>query len=115
MARETKDRAIEAAQVARLAEETFLALAVYDVRDEFAAEYVQAEARWQVAEEAFADAVPRSGAGALLKIQSILELLVAAGASDESLEVRHLRSLATYVSNSAGTARPAVRAHLSPA
>jgi len=114
MARIKQDPAIEAAQLARRAEDTFLALALHDVKDEFAAEFIEAEMRWKAADEAFADVVPSTRAGTLLKLQALLELLRAGGACDDSLEVRHVRALSRYVSASAAPTRTA-GAFLSPA
>lgn len=93
----TTDRAIEAAKLARSAEESFVYLVAQGEAAEYSPDFRDAETRWLAAEEAFADAVPCTRAGTLLKVDALLELLRAAGANDDSLEVRHLRSVAVYL------------------
>lgn len=97
------DPAIEAEQHLRLAEQRFLSVPVGSVRDECASEFLESEAQWQAADEAFANAVPTTCAGALLKIEALLDLARAAGLVEDSLENRHLRSLIAYLSDVADT------------
>jgi hypothetical protein len=93
----TRDPSIEAARCARSAEKAFMSVAEGPVGNEYKSEFRRAEARWQAAEEAFADSIPCSTEGALLKIDALIDLVRASGADDRSLEVRHLRAIRDFV------------------
>jgi hypothetical protein len=96
MADEAGDPVLKAARRVRAAEDAFLAIAG-NSESEFSAAALDAEARWRAADEAFADALPTSRAGASLKLAALVELLHGAGADDASLELRHLRALQAYI------------------
>jgi hypothetical protein len=93
----TTDPVVRAAELLYLAENAFFALPIRGVCDEFASEVVAAEARWEAAEEAFADTVPTSARGAVIKLVALIDLCQASGVGEDSLEVRHLRALLTYM------------------
>lgn len=89
------DPAIRAAQAAKAAEQRFLSLPARTFIDELSTSFAAAEAEWEAADEAFADTVPISPEGVLAKLQAVTRLLDDLG--DDSLELRHLRTLRTYI------------------
>jgi len=88
------DPAIAAAEAAKSAEQRFLALPSRSFIDELTSSFADAEAEWEAADAAFADATPTTPEGALLKLQAVAELLEEMG---ETLELRHIRSLIWYM------------------
>jgi hypothetical protein len=90
------DPALAAAARVKVAETLFLAMPIGDASDEATAEFMEAEARWDVADDAFADAVPSSPEGALAKLRAVLDMQRAMMLSERNLEVRHIRALMTY-------------------
>lgn len=93
-----RDPAIEAARRARSAERSLMAMATGAVGTEFTPEFRRAEQHWQAADEAFADSIPTSAEGAMLKLDAVIDLIRGSGADDTSLEIRHLRALRSYLS-----------------
>jgi len=91
----TPDPALRAAQAAKAAEQRFLSLPARTFIDELSTSFAAAEAEWEAADEAFADATPISPQGALAKVQALAHLLAELG--DSSLEMRHLRTLRAYI------------------
>ena len=92
---EANDPAIIAAEAAKLAERRLLSLPSGSFIDELTSSFADAEAAWEAADEAFADAVPITPEGALLKMRGLLELLDECNA--DSLERRHVRSVILYL------------------
>ena len=90
------DPALAAAEVLRAAEQAFVALPVRHVQDELTLEFVEAEERLDRADEMFADVVPTTERGVMVKLYALIDLMRAAGSSEDSLEVRHLRALLAY-------------------
>lgn len=107
------DPVIAAAERVRQAEENFLSSPVRSVRDEFTPDFLEKEFAWKAADEAFADTTPTSVEGALLKLHALSDLMQAAGSDDNSLELRHLHSLRTFLKGLHGPRRHAP--HPSPA
>jgi hypothetical protein len=91
------DPAVTAATAAKLAERAFLAVPANSLVDELGTAFVTAQVRWQRADEAFADAVPTSKEGALLKLRALEEAHEAMGTGEDSLELRHIRALMTFL------------------
>ena len=89
------DPAIAAAEAAKSAEQRFLALPSRSFIDELTSSFADAEAEWEAADAAFADATPTTPEGALLKLQAVAELLEEMGS--DTLELRHIRSLIWYM------------------
>ena len=87
------DPAVAAAEAAKSAERRFLSLPSRSFIDELTSSFADAEAEWKAADEAFADAIPTTPEGALLKMRAVAELMDDA----DSLEVRHIRSLIVYM------------------
>lgn len=89
------DPAIAAAQAAKTAEQRFLSLPTRSFIDELTSSFADAEAEWEAADETFADTVPISPEGALMKLRAVADLLDDLG--DDSLELRHVRTLLAYL------------------
>ena len=89
------DPAITAAQAAKTAEQRFLSLPARSFIDELTSSFADAEAEWEAADETFADTVPISPEGALMKLRAVADLLDELG--DDSLELRHVRTLLAYL------------------
>ncbi len=96
---QASDPALIAAEDARKAERAFLSIPATTARDELNAEFIAAEARWEAADEAFADAVPTTLTGVLAKVRALEAMLVAMPVDDDSLELRHIRALVAYLEN----------------
>jgi hypothetical protein len=99
----TNDPAVTAAEAAKSAERRFLSLPSRTFIDELTSSFADAEAEWEAADEAFADAVPVTPEGALIKMRAVAELLDDMG--DDSLELRHVRSVIAYLSQFASQPR----------
>jgi len=91
------DPALIAAEMVQRAEVAFTSMPVENALDELREEFVLAEAHWEAADEAFADSVPTSPQGGLAKLRALLELLQAIPLDEDSLELRHVRSLMAYM------------------
>lgn len=91
------DPALAAAESVRLAETAFLSVPPPRTFSERAPKFVKAEAEWEAADERFADAVPKSAAGAVAKLRALEVMLRSMPISEDSLEIRHVRSLATFL------------------
>ncbi len=89
------DPAIAAAEAAKSAERRFLSLPSRSFIDELTSTFADAEAEWEAADAAFADATPTTPEGALLKLHAVAEGLEEMGG--EMLELRHIRSLISYL------------------
>lgn len=89
------DPAIAAAEAAKVAEQRFLSLPSRSFIDELTSTFADAEAEWEAADAAFADATPTTPEGALLKLHAVAEGLEEMGG--EMLELRHIRSLISYL------------------
>lgn len=96
----TFDPALVAKDIAREAETEFLNVSNRSAIDEFRPEFVGAADRWEAADEAFADAVPTTMQGALAKLRALLELQIATPLDEDSLEMRHVRSLIAFFEGS---------------
>ena len=93
----TVDPALAAAQHAMCTEQQFLALPGADRSEARRVRFTAAELAWEAAEDAFADAVPTSPAGALAKLRALREMHRAMPMPDSSLEIRHVEALMAYV------------------
>jgi hypothetical protein len=93
------DPAVAAAVATKAAERDFLAIPANNLIDELCSSFVSAQARWQQADEVFADTVPTTPTGALLKLQALEDLHMAMDVGEDGLELRHIRSLMTFVRN----------------
>jgi hypothetical protein len=92
------DPVLLAERAARAAERQLLALPVHNVSDEMRPEFKRAEAHLEAAESALADAIPATPGGALVKLRALRDLCEgASGKSRASLEMRHIRSLMSYL------------------
>lgn len=89
------DPAIAAAEAAKSAEQRFLSLPSRSFIDELTSTFADAEAEWEAADAAFADATPTTPEGALLKMHAVAEGLEEMGS--DTLELRHIRSLIAYM------------------
>lgn len=98
------DPALRAAQAAKAAEKRFLSLPARTFIDELSTSFAAAEADWEAADEAFADTTPISPEGALAKLQAVAHLLAELG--DASLELRHLRTLRSFIQSLIDQTRP---------
>ncbi|MBL8668061.1 MAG: hypothetical protein JNM48_11425 [Rhodospirillales bacterium] len=92
---EANDPAIVAAEAAKRAERRLLSLPSSSFMDELTSSFADAEAAWEAADEAFADAVPVTIEGALRKMREVLALLDEGRV--ESLERRHVRAVVVYL------------------
>lgn len=88
------DPALKAAEEVRTAEDAVLGLAINSAVDELRSDFVEAEARWDAADERFADAIPTTAEGVLAKLKAVHELQ--RGMPRYNLEVRHVRALIDY-------------------
>lgn len=102
MTDDKSDPALGAAEMLHAAEQAFAALPVRHVRDELTLEFVEAAERLDQADDTFADVVPTTDRGAMVKLCALIDLMRAAGSSDGSLEVRHLRALVAYLERKSG-------------
>jgi hypothetical protein len=100
---QVNDPAVAAAEAAKSAELRFLSLPARSFIDELTTSFANAESEWEAADEAFADTVPITAEGALVKLRAIADLLDEFG--HDSLELRHIRSLATYMAQLAAQPR----------
>lgn len=92
------DPVLLAERAARAAERQLMALPVHSVSDEMLPEFKRAEAHLEAAESALADAIPATPGGALVKLRALRDLCEgASGKNRASLEMRHIRSLMSYL------------------
>ena len=103
MSKQVIDPALVAAQDVERAESEFFLVPVRSFIDEMSAAYLRAEARWQEAEAAFADAVPLTATGALKKLRALEAVLNAMSSRRDDIGVRHIRSLGIYLARIAET------------
>jgi len=87
------DPAISARDAMSEAESLFLSVPAGPAAVEFSADFLAAERQWNEAEAAFADAVPKTSAGAIEKLKCLKEMLRALPLDDDSLEIRHIDAL----------------------
>jgi hypothetical protein len=87
------DPALLAGYAVRRAEQAFLSLPSRSVIDELSPDFVEAENHWEAADEAFADAIPTTLAGCIAKLEALWEMHRAIPLDEDSLELRHVRSL----------------------
>jgi hypothetical protein len=91
------DPVIRAVERVQAAERAFLGLPIRNISDEFGEPAVIAQAQWEEAEQAFADCVPTSYRGAIVKLRAVADLCQGSGLDNDSLELRHLRALQVYI------------------
>jgi len=94
------DPALMAAEAALRAEQKLTAMPVRSVIDELTADFATAEAQLEAAEVAFAQTIPTSIMGALIKVRALEDMLRAMPMPDDSLELTHLRTIAEYMERS---------------
>jgi hypothetical protein len=94
---QTIDPALAAADQARRAEAAFLSIPANDATAEQGFDFAEAEAKWEAADEVFADTVPTSRAGAVAKLRALEGMLCAMPVDDDSLELRHIKTLIQYL------------------
>jgi hypothetical protein len=94
---QTIDPALVAAEQARRAEAAFLSVPAKDTAAERRYDFAEAEAEWEAADEAFADTVPTTRAGAVAKLRALEAMLRAMPVDDDSLELRHIQTLIYYL------------------
>lgn len=91
------DPALAAAERATMAEAAFLAIPANVARGRMQTDFIAAEEEWEAADERFADAVPRTAAGAMAKLKAVEGMLRAVRVDEDSLEMRHVQSLLCYL------------------
>jgi hypothetical protein len=91
------DAAVRAAEAAREADSRFVHVASDNLETEYSSDFIRTEIEWLKASELFADAVPTTTEGALLKVRAVVEMLSEIPLDGTSLEVRHLHAVASYL------------------
>lgn len=93
------DPALAAAERARMAEAAFLEVPAHVAvaRGSPQTAFIAAEEEWATADERFADAVPRTAAGAMAKLKAVEDMLRTMRVDEDSLEMRHVQSLLCYL------------------
>lgn len=91
------DPALAAAERACMAEAAFLAVPANVTKDTSQTGFIAAEEEWEAADERFADAVPRTAAGAMAKLKAVEGMLRTMRVDEDSLEMRHVQSLLCYL------------------
>lgn len=91
------DAALVAAAAVERAEAQFLSVPATQGGGGLNIAFLKAESIWTAADQAFAEVVPTTRAGALRKLAALRDLVCAMALSDDCLELRHIDSLATYL------------------
>lgn len=91
------DVALVAAAAAERTETQFLSVPAKQDGSDWNPAFLMAEAAWTTAEQAFAETVPVTRAGALRKLTKLRDLVSAMDLPDDCLELRHINSLIAYI------------------